>query len=319
MARPLTPTQLRSLIRQEEARQRQAVNRYNADVKRHNQEVERAAKEEERRAVDRYNREVKKRNQEIDRALRQDEQRARNEINRYNREVKAHERRLKAEMQRLARQSAPAPLVVVQQSTSTLGSAFHDVETAYAAEDWGQGGAAVVELAEAETANSASVANVLLGGNSELDQPIEETILTDELRRISEDLDNRWQGARYAINPRNPDAARHFCTSSREIIAQILEIKAPDDAVLDAIPDCPMLDSGKPVRRAKIDYLLASSNLSNEQLSKFVETDVVDVSGLFRVFNDGTHGSAGTLDVDALRALKDRVEGTIQFLATISG
>ena len=52
-------------------------------------------------------------------------------------------------------------------------------------------------------------------------------------------------------------------------------------------------------------------------MRNFVETDVDDVMKLFRVFNDATHGDAGALDLNALRALKQRVEGAIRFLSAI--
>jgi hypothetical protein len=35
------------------------------------------------------------------------------------------------------------------------------------------------------------------------------------------------------------------------------------------------------------------------------------------VFNDGTHGNAGALDIVALQALKGRVEGAIRFLSAV--
>jgi hypothetical protein len=44
---------------------------------------------------------------------------------------------------------------------------------------------------------------------------------------------------------------------------------------------------------------------------------VDDVMKLFRVFNDATHGDAGVFDLNALRALKQRVEGAITFLSAI--
>lgn len=49
MARRVTPLQYRSMVRQAEAKQRQAINKFNQDVHRHNQKV--------KSAVDRYNRE----------------------------------------------------------------------------------------------------------------------------------------------------------------------------------------------------------------------------------------------------------------------
>ena len=50
----------------------------------------------------------------------------------------------------------------------------------------------------------------------------------------------------------------------------------------------------------------------------FVEKDIDDILQLFPVFNKATHGLAGTFTFASLRALRERVEGGIMFLATIA-
>lgn len=310
MARRVTPAQLRNMIRQEEARQRQAVNRYNAGVRKHNAEV--------KRAVDSHNAEVRKAQQEAQRQNRA----ARQELDKYNREVRAHNARVRADRQRLQREitrinreRSATRYVVEQESSLSLHQSFQQVDDAVGDGDWGSHGNLLVDLAETEAANSAAVTNVLLGGE---DQPeIESTALEDELKVISEDLDSRWRGALFSISPHNPDAARHFCTSAREIITQIIDLNAPDEIVCAEIPGCQLTKGGRPVRREKIRYLLRRSEVDHESLGDFVEGDVDDVVGLFRVFNDGTHGDAGVMDIAALRGLKGRVEGAIRFLSTV--
>jgi hypothetical protein len=144
----------------------------------------------------------------------------------------------------------------------------------------------------------------------------EETSLTDELSALSLDLHNRWEGARFAINPRNPDAARHFCTSAREVIVELINMKAPDAAVLQAKPNCERGPDGKAVaRREKIGYLLALNGAGYEALNDFVETNVNDVMNLFSQFNKGTHGTAGRFDIPTLRTIKHRVEDSIPIYA----
>lgn len=126
----------------------------------------------------------------------------------------------------------------------------------------------------------------------------ERTSLTDELSSLSMDLHNRWEGARFAINPRNPDAARHFCTSAREVIVELINMKAPDAAVLEAKPDCTRGPDGRAVaRREKIGYLLELNDAGYDALGDFVETNVNDVMNLFSQFNKGTHGAAGRFDI----------------------
>ncbi|HEX8743195.1 MAG TPA: hypothetical protein VF712_08665 [Thermoleophilaceae bacterium] len=274
------------MIRKAERDRRHAINRYNQEARRYN-----AAVRQQKREIAAYNRKAKAHNARV----RQDRQRLINEL------------------KRLERQASTTQSVPVQASVRVLNEAYQRVDLA--SESWSGSGVALADLAETETANSAAAANALFG--DEADLPREETVITDELRVISAELDKRWQGALFSLDSRNPDAARHFCTSSREILTRVIDLEAPDDAVLAALPDCETLDDGRPIRRAKIGYLLSKSGADHESLRDFVETDVHDVMKLFRVFNDATHGDAGVLDLNALRALKQRVEGAIKFLSAI--
>ncbi|HEU5253158.1 MAG TPA: hypothetical protein VFU16_07535 [Solirubrobacterales bacterium] len=301
MVRRVTPAQFRALVQKEEARQRRAINEYNAAARKYNSEL--------KRAVDSHNSEVRK---------------ARQEVDRYNREARAHNARVRADRQRLAReidqierrvrasQASPA-----QRSSLSLHEAYRAVDAAANAEDWGSHGNLLVDLAETEAANSAAVSNVL-AGDAAAAEGIESSDLTDHLSAFSQDLDSRWRGALFSLNPQNPDAARHFCTSAREIFTQILDISAPDDAVKAEIRDCRLTPAGHPIRRDKIRYLLARSSRDRDGLEQFVDSDIDDVVGLFRVFNDGTHGDAGAFDLASLYALRGRVEGAIRFLSTVA-
>ena len=301
MPRRVTPSQLRSKIRQAEAKQRQAIRRYNAEARKHNAKV--------KRAVDEHNANVR---------------RAKREVNEYNRKarahnarVRAHRRRLQTEVARLDRQRSATRFVSAQSSTIALHAAFRRVDVAADSELWSAQGNALVDLAEAETANSAAATNALLAPGTDADAEAESTVITDELLTLSDDLHQRWQGALFSINERNPDAARHFCTSSREIITKVIDLNAPDQAVLAALPGCRTTEDGRPIRREKITYLLERSEVNYASLGDFIDTDVDDVLQLFRVFNDSTHGRAGALDLAALRALKGRVEGAIRFLSAV--
>ena len=52
-------------------------------------------------------------------------------------------------------------------------------------------------------------------------------------------------------------------------------------------------------------------------MTDFVDADVTNIIDLFKVFNDATHGVAGTYELDKLLAIKKRVEGGIRFLSNI--
>ena len=71
MATRLTPSQLRSKLRQIESKQRQAISKYNQQVRKHNQVI--------RTAVNAYN----------------------NEVRKYNSRVRANRQRIKSELNRL--------------------------------------------------------------------------------------------------------------------------------------------------------------------------------------------------------------------------
>jgi Predicted pPIWI-associating nuclease len=273
--RRVTPAQFRSMLRQQEQKRRRAIQNYN-------------------RAVDKYNREVRA----------------------HNARVRANRARLRSELARLARQPTARVTTTYRVSVESLHSSFVRLESAPARGTWGPAGEDLFDLAEGETANSVHALNAFLSPSGvQDDRPdLRSTSLKDELREIEPDLDQRWRGALFALNPSNPDAARHFCASSREILVSVLDIEAPDAEVLGAVPSCATTEEGRPTRRAKVEFCLARKAVASPELADFVERDLDNVSTLFGVFNKGTHGSAGSFDLDQLASLKARVEDAIRFL-----
>ncbi|MDF1804007.1 hypothetical protein [Thalassovita sp.] len=167
-----------------------------------------------------------------------------------------------------------------------------------------------------EAANTASVMNVLEGEapENETDDAPPTSAIGHILDAISQDVHDRWHGALFALSPQNPDAARHFCTSARELLTEILERFGPDDEVKSSLPNCELTPQGKPTRRAKIRFFLHRQGVSDETVTDFVEKDMDNVVQLFRVFNDGTHGSSGRFEHTQLLAIRARVEGAVSFL-----
>jgi hypothetical protein len=140
------------------------------------------------------------------------------------------------------------------------------------------------------------------------------------LAGISRDFQDRWRGALYALSPQNPDAARHFCTSARELLTEILEKFAADDLVKGALPDCQLTPQGKPTRRSKIRFFLHRQGISDDAVADFVEDDMENVIQLFQIFNSGTHGESGRFNQSQLLAIRVRVEDAVAFLwSVISG
>lgn len=283
MPRRVSASQMRSIIRQTQTKQRQAVQRYNSDVRRHNSE--------QKRKTDAYNRAIRS----------------------YNNRLRSNHSRLQSALQRLARQPVSAEFTSLRQSSLLLSTAYERLDN---------GGADpfLSDIAERETANSVSVLNVLLGDEKHSPGSVDglaTSRITDSLSSFSEDLAMRWSGAIFALNPANPDAARHFCTSAREIIAEILNMEAPDEDVLARFPDCQVTERGTPTRRARVHYCLDRSGLTNVFLESFVETNIKDLTVLLYDLNSGAHGLAGRFTLDQLAAIKERVEDAIGFICEI--
>lgn len=301
MVRRITPSQWNNMVRHEQQRQRQAVDALNREIRARNDKVQRAVNEHNRKvgqAINAYNREV----------------------NAYNARVRSDRQRLKSELERLARQAATPRYVTFRVSVNAVQTAYERLEGV--ADSGGFDGRynEVLDLSEREAANNAGLMNALLGAGQRSDaqgpEPVESP-LTPILQAISAELGDRWRGALFSLSPQNPDAARHFCTSAREIIARILETKAADAAVLAALPGCELTPQKTPTRRARIRYFLHLKGMNQDDLEAFVEADMNNVVELFQTFNKGTHGDAGSFDFGQLRALRQRVEHAITFLSRV--
>jgi hypothetical protein len=264
-------------------------------------------------SINRYNQQVREYNRKVDQA-----------INKYNQAVRQHNARVKANRQRLnsaiARLNSQSSIrhsitttssIRLYQSYQQLDSRF---ESGYLNESYGDW----IDLAEREAANSAELSNSLQAPaeSGQFIGPVITSTISYELRGISEDLDNRWKGAIFSLNPHNPDAARHFCTSSREVIIQLINLKAPDDEVKRNYGSVKLTNMGEPTRRSKIEYLLHLNQ--RDALADFTDSNIDDVMNLFGEFNDGTHGTAGRYSYDQLLKLKTRVEGSILYLYEVA-
>ncbi|TDQ18246.1 hypothetical protein DFQ04_0044 [Algoriphagus boseongensis] len=264
-------------------------------------------------SINRYNQQVREYNRKVDQA-----------INKYNQAVRQHNARVKANRQRLnsaiARLNSQASMrySVTSSSSIRLYQSYQQLDNRYESGYLNDSYGDWIDLAEREAANSAELSNSLQAPaeSSQFIGPVITSTISYELKGISEDLDNRWKGAIFSLNPHNPDAARHFCTSSREVIIQLIEMRAPDEEVRVNYPSVKFTENGKPSRRSKIEYLLHQNQ--REALADFTESNIEDIMILFRDFNNGTHGSAGRYSYDQLLKLKTRVEDSIKYLYNIA-
>ena len=291
MPRPMNRSQMQAKLRQAQANQRQAAQKFNS-------------------AVRKYNNEVRDHNSRVNSAINNDNR----EVRTYNSRVRANRTRLRSTLNRLSHQTVTVRYSVVHSSVLELASAYERLDAS-------NSDPFLSDLAERETANSAQVLTSLLddsGDPLEAATDLTNTTITDSLVRISPDLNTRWSGALFALHPNNPDAARHFCTSSREIITTILDIEAPNEELLHRVPHCQLTQQGTPTRRAKLQFLLQRQGTADEALESFAEANIADVLSLFPLLNDGTHGPAGAYSITQLYTIKNRVQGAIEFICEIA-
>jgi hypothetical protein len=311
MVRKVTPSQLQSMLRQAEQKRKQAIDKYNREVNAYNQKRQ--------QEINRLNQNIRQHNQKQQQAINAYNQ----EVQRHNARVRANRQKIASELRRLQTSTTTIRYQTIRTSAIALNSSYELLDARGQDFESLAGGTSFLDLSERENANSLEVSNELEASADNEVAKIDPSLLlrteiSSMLQTISPELNSRWKGALFSLNPENPDAARHFCTSAREVFVQILDINAPDSVVLSQNPSCEVTDKGQPTRREKIRYLLARSGLLSDASVDFVDEDVKNVLSLFRVFNDGTHGSAGTFSIGMLLSIKTRVENGISYLASIS-
>ncbi len=300
MARKVTPAQYKQMIdkynrevKSHNQKVNQQINTYNQQVKKHNAE--------QKRKIDNYNREVRKVN-----AVREKNRQQLNQaIRKFNGSLR----------------SSTSTTIYYRESVQRLETSYTNLENrTFDNQKYTEHQEDLIRNYPAQEANNSVQLYNSLNGVDDGDfidpEDLQETYIEEKLNEISADMGSRWRGALFSLNPQNPDAGRHFCTSVREVYTQILEVKAPDNMVKLAFPDCE-LHQGKPNRRSKIKYILTQKSLHSESFEDFVDSDIDELLSIFRTLNDGTHGSAGRFSIQQLSKLKRRVEDSIQFIAEL--
>ena len=128
--------------------------------------------------------------------------------------------------------------------------------------------------------------------------------LEGQLARIAPRFAEQWRGALFALMSvgKNPEAARHFCTSCRELFSELLRSFAPDAAVREWHPKCDT-HHGKPTRRARLEFILFRSDHWDA-----TDDQVRSILALFEGLNGGTHGFSSNYTSEKLQALRGQIE-----------
>lgn len=277
MVRKISTSQLRSQLRRLESKQRTAINNYN-------------------RAIKNYNTQVRK----------------------INNELRRNQQKIKSELSKL--NSGLRITTTYSTSVRTLNVSYQRVTDNYEVlENTNSKQEQLYDLIEQENANNLVVANTLNNPNdtAEIEGSLNDSMIGDKLKILSPDLNDRWNGALYSLNPKNPDATRHFCTSSREIFTDIFDNYAHDEEVFNMFPNCDKTERGNATRRWKIKYFLNKKGIELKGAEEFIDNDIDNILELYHILSDGTHRYAGRYTFIQLKAIKKRVEDGILFLCNI--
>lgn len=134
----------------------------------------------------------------------------------------------------------------------------------------------------------------------------------------SSDLVPMWQGAKAALNSiENPDYARQFTVSLRELFNHIIHRLSPDDEINNwSGGNKELFHNGKPTRRARLLYICRSVN--HDIFSDFVDKDIKAILAMIDVFHRGTHQVNISLTHKQLIVLQNRIKYAINFLIETS-
>ena len=177
------------------------------------------------------------------------------------------------------------------------------------------------------TGYATNVLGVSDEADAEQDDPLEIQSVVDEveeetsicaslLKGVDPALARPYEGARKVLYGTNPDRARHFLSSQRELWNHLLRIIAPDEQVQEWIPkdDKDLLHEGKPTRKARILYLCR--DLNHDSLTEFVVRDTHALVTLVNLFNR-IHQLEPKLSDQQLRALQLRSDSWLTYILQI--
>jgi len=264
-----------------------------------------------RRIENQMNREIRKYNTEVNRAI----SKYNSAVREYNSSVRRNRQIVSRELSKLqsqttTRNSYTISLSAMQRHYSQVGAIYSEGAEVTPAQE------RILDLIEQEQANSIITANVI-ENNIAPEENTEDVEIGNKLSAVSQDLLHRWQGAVFALNPQNPDAARHFCTSTRELFTDFIELKAPDKDVFEFNPNAEKTDRGNATRKEKIKYMMRNFCFDNCVVD-FTDSNIENILQLFHVLSNATHGEAGRYEMSKLRQVKKRVEQGINFLCEIA-
>ncbi len=140
-----------------------------------------------------------------------------------------------------------------------------------------------------------------------------EETLTTLLPKLNPDLLNIWLGAKQTLESDNVERVRHFTTSIRELVTQVLHSLSPDQDVVKWTPNpIEHIQNGKPTRKARLLYIYRDVN--NDYFKSFIEADIKATLQFIDLFQEGTHSVKSKLTEKQLLTIKIKTESTLKYL-----
>jgi len=140
-----------------------------------------------------------------------------------------------------------------------------------------------------------------------------EETLTTLLPKLNPDYLNMWLGANQALKSNNVDKVRHFTTSIRELLTQVLHRLSPDQDIIKWTTNPKEhIQNKKPTRRARLLYIYRDVN--NDHFKSFIDADIEATLQFIDLFQEGTHAVKSKLTDRQLLTLKIKTESTLKYL-----
>lgn len=150
--------------------------------------------------------------------------------------------------------------------------------------------------------------------NKELSAKAEDE-LENLLNLVDPTLIKPWRGALAALNPKNPDAVRHFSISMRELLTAIIHKLSPDDKVKAWTSKAEHYHDNRPTRKARLLYICRNAN--HAPFNTFLEKDIDTLLACNDIFQEGTHAIDAPLSTYILKELRNRAGSSFRLLLRI--
>jgi Predicted pPIWI-associating nuclease len=141
--------------------------------------------------------------------------------------------------------------------------------------------------------------------------------LEPALAKVDPGFPRMWRGAVGALRGENPDRVRHFSTSCRELLTQLVHQFAPDGEILQWTSDPEHFGPNqRPTRKARLLYICRFYRGSS-RLASFTENDILDVLELLNYYQRGVHSVDAGFSEDEIDALEIRSAHLLFSLASL--